>query len=169
MDDVSPIYLYTDASNYGVGAYLYQLIDGQEVPIYFLSSSLDDRMRNWATPVKEGYAIFYALLKLEYLLRDRHFTIKTDHKNLTILKNKYSTQDKVQRWFTTFQGFDFYIQDVKGVHNPVSDAFSRLCPVETEQGEEYVTAILLEEDTQYVPKKEWLLISKVHNTLVGHH
>lgn len=169
MDDVSSIFLYTDASNYGVGAYLYQLIDGQEVPIYFLSSSLDDRMRNWATPVKEGYAIFYALLKLEYLLRDRHFTIKTDHKNLTILKNKYSTQDKVQRWFTTFQGFDFDIQDVKGVHNPVSDAFSRLCPIETQESEEYVNAILMDEDTQYVPKKEWLLISKVHNTLVGHH
>jgi hypothetical protein len=33
MDDVSPKYLYTDASNNGVGAYLYQLKDGQEVPI----------------------------------------------------------------------------------------------------------------------------------------
>jgi hypothetical protein len=76
MDDVSSIYLLTDASNY-----LYEVIDGQEVPIYFLSSSLGDRMRNWATPVKEGYAIFYALLKLEYLLRDGYFTIKTDHKN----------------------------------------------------------------------------------------
>jgi hypothetical protein len=54
------------------------------------------------------------------------------------------------------------------VHNPVSDAFSRLCPVETQQGEEFANAVL-EEDTQYVPKKEWLLISKVYNTLVGHH
>ena len=33
LSDTDPIYLHTDASDYGVGAYLFQLVDGQETPI----------------------------------------------------------------------------------------------------------------------------------------
>jgi hypothetical protein len=33
----APIYLYTDASDYGIGAHLYQLVDGVEQPISFIS------------------------------------------------------------------------------------------------------------------------------------
>ena len=167
MDDISPIILYTDASDYGVGAYLCQLVDAVEIPIAFISCSLVARMRSWATPVKEGYAIFYALTKLEYLLRDRHFVIKTDHKNLTILKEKYGTQDKVQRWFKCYQGFDFDIEDVKGVDNPIADSFSRLCPVDTPDETERLC--LLEDDDLYVPRKEWAIIAKFHNNHAGHH
>lgn len=31
------------------------------------------------------------------------------------------TQDKVQRWFKCFQGFDFEIEGVKSIHNSVAD------------------------------------------------
>jgi hypothetical protein len=114
-------YMETDASDYGVGAFLYQIVDGVIIPIAFISCSLVERMRNWSTLVKKGHAIFYALNKWEYLLRDRHFTIKTDHKNLTLLKNKYGTQYKVQRWFKCFQGFNLDIEDVKGCDNTAAD------------------------------------------------
>jgi transposase InsO family protein len=167
MDDVSPIILYTDASDYGIGAYLCQVANGVEVPIAFISCSLIDRMRNWSTPVKEGYAIFYALRKLEYLLRDKFFKIKTDHKNLTLLKDKYGTQDKVQRWFKCYQGFDFEIEDIKGVDNPIADTLSRLCPIETTDETERLC--LLEDDALYVPRKEWAIIAKFHNSYIGHH
>jgi transposase InsO family protein len=171
MDDVSPIYLFTDASNYGIGAYLYQLIDGKEIPIAFLSRSLDERMRKWSTPEKEGYAIFYALGKWEYLLRNKHFTIKTDHKNLTILKDKYGTQDKVQRWFQCYQGYDINFEEeteyVKGIDNTVADSFSRLCPIQCDNEEDRLC--LLEDDELYVPRKQWKIISTVHNSLMGHH
>ena len=30
LSDTDPIYLHTDESDYGVGAYLFQLVDGQE-------------------------------------------------------------------------------------------------------------------------------------------
>ena len=43
LDDVSPIYLHTDASQYGMGAYLFQVREeggvNREVPIRFLSKS----------------------------------------------------------------------------------------------------------------------------------
>ena len=87
---------------------------------------------------------------------------------MTVLKDKYGTQDKVQRWFTCYQGFDFDIVDVKGENNPVADAFSRLCPIiDTSSEKEYLC--LLQEDELYVPRKEWHMISKVHNSAVGHH
>ena len=41
LSDTDPIYLHTDASDYGVGAYLFQLVDGQETPIAFVSKSLN--------------------------------------------------------------------------------------------------------------------------------
>jgi hypothetical protein len=40
MDDNSPVYVNTDASDYGIGAYCYQTIDGQERPIAFMSKLL---------------------------------------------------------------------------------------------------------------------------------
>ena len=83
IDDVSPILLYTDASDYGIGAYLCQVIAGKEVPIAFVSHGLSEQEIRWSTIEKECYAIVYALEKLDYLLSNRTFTIKTDHKNLT--------------------------------------------------------------------------------------
>jgi RNase H-like domain found in reverse transcriptase len=40
INDTDPIYLYTDASDFGIGGYLFQLIDGKEVPVAFVSKSL---------------------------------------------------------------------------------------------------------------------------------
>jgi len=167
IDNVSEIFLHTDASDYGCGAYLYQLrksIDhplGEEVPIAFISKSFDARMRRWDTPQKEGFAIFYALLKLDYLLRDRRFTIRTDHKNLSILRGEsYITNLKVQRWLTTFQHYDFNIEYVKGEINMIADALSRLCV-----RYEFIPirSIKIQDDSNYF---QWFL--EVHNDLLGH-
>ena len=78
-----PIFLHTDASDYGIGAYLFQLIDGKEKPIAFLSKSLSDVEQRWSTFEKEGYAIYYSFVKFEHLIRDSFFTLRTDHRNLT--------------------------------------------------------------------------------------
>ena len=40
LNDHAPISLQTDASDYGVGGYLFQVIDGKEIPIAFISKSL---------------------------------------------------------------------------------------------------------------------------------
>ena len=39
IDDHSPIYLHTDASDFGIGAYLYQVRDDKEHPIQFISKA----------------------------------------------------------------------------------------------------------------------------------
>ena len=164
LDDVSPIYLYTDASNYGIGAYLFQLVDGIRKPIGFISQSFCDRMLNWDTPQKEGYAIYYALQKWEYLLRDRQFYIKTDHANLTRLKNDYGSNKKVQRWLLCFQSFDFELEAIAGDTNIVADALSRLCT----NNEEVAMTRLNVLTTFEVPARFWKLIGTVHNSIAGH-
>ena len=85
MDGVSPVVLRTDASDYGIGAYLLQLreVDAvtRELPIVFLSKALNSTQCRWSTPEKEMYAIWYAVRKLNYLLGDISFVIETDHAN----------------------------------------------------------------------------------------
>ena len=167
MDDFSPIYLQTDASDYGIGAYLYQKItqeDGTivERPIGFISKSIASEHQSWDTPMKEGFAIFYALQKWEYLLRDREFTILTDHQNLTRLRADHSTNKMVKRWFLVYQEYDIKEwKYVKGEDNMVPDQFSRLCP----ELEDVHPASLLCQLTGYeVPAEHWDTIAKFHNS-----
>ena len=126
IDKVSPIHLYTDASDYGVGGALFQCVDGKMKPISFISKSLSTTQLNWSTIQKEAFGIFVCCVKLNPLLRDRKFIIHTDHKNLVYMKTSPSSM--VGRWFMALQELDFTIQYVKGKDNVVADAMSRLCP-----------------------------------------
>ena len=125
LDDISPIYLHTDASQYGMGAYLFQVREGKEVPIHFLSKSFDDRLSRWSTLQQEGYAIYYAITSWEHLLRDRRFLVRTDHANLRLLHEESNA--KVLRWMLTLQSYDFDIEHIAGKNNTVAEGFSRLC------------------------------------------
>ena len=58
VDEKAAIYLQTDASQYGIGAYLFQMLDGIEKPVAFLSKTLDKTQLKWTTIEKEGYAIY---------------------------------------------------------------------------------------------------------------
>ena len=121
----TPIFLQTDASNYGIGAYLFQIVEGVVHPIAILSKGLSKTELKWSTIEKEQYAIFFALCKLDHLLRDIHFTLQTDHKNLTLLNT--DPRDKVQRWRLAIQYFDFDVEHIEGKLNIVADGLSRLC------------------------------------------
>ena len=114
----------TDASDYGIGGYLYQVVDGREVPVAFLSKSLSEAETRWSVTEKECYAFVYFFKKYEYLLRDRHFVLRTDHRNLTYINE--SASPKVRRWKILISEFDFDIEYIKGDDNFVADATSRL-------------------------------------------
>ena len=123
----TPLHLYTDASDYGIGAYVCQEIDGIEQPLAFLSRLLVDEQKNWSTLDKEGFAIFYAFKELEYLLRDECFTVHTDHANLRHIHE--GSSGKVRRWWQTMQEYRFDLKHIAGSKNAVADAFSRLCTI----------------------------------------
>jgi hypothetical protein len=164
MDDVSPVYLNTDASNVGIGAYLHQLVEGKRIPIQFVSKLLTKPERRWDTVEKEAYAIVYSSKKLEYLLRDRQFILRTDSKNLTYLNTEH--KPKVQRWKLSVQHMDFKVQHIAGKDNIEADAFSRW--KKEERNELNVMNLEKINDRDYLPKEVYERIKKAHNMLVGH-
>ena len=172
MDEHSPIFLQTDASDYGIGAYLYQKVtqpDGSviEHPVNFVSKAIASNHSSWDTPMKEGYAIFYALRKWEYLLRDRQFTIETDHENLTRLRDDhFETNKMVKRWFTAYQEYDVlkWVHR-KGKDNDIPDTLSRLCPREPK---EHVAVSLFHMTGTEIPPDKWDIIAQFHNSGTGH-
>ena len=85
VSEHAPIVVMTDASDYGIGAYIYQLVDNKEQPIVFMSKSLHGAELNWSTVKKEAFAIFATLTKHNHLLRDNKFLLRTDDKNLTYI------------------------------------------------------------------------------------
>ena len=173
LDDVSPIILYTDASTYGIGAYVAQVVkdsDGKAVerPIIFMSESLSGSQLSWDTPQKESFAIYRALQKFDYLLRDRRFIIKTDHRNITFMNT--STLSSIRKWKIFISEFDYQFEFIEGEKNVVADTMSRLCPNLTPDPENLESIILAAiPDRVQIPPKAYQAISKVHNKLVGHH
>ena len=190
LDDYSPIVLTTDASDYGIGGYLSQIVDGVERPIAFVSHGLSQQEIRWSTIEKECYAIVYTLKKLNYLVGDRPFTLKTDHKNLTYLDA--DANEKVKRWKIAIQQYDMTLEYIKGPLNIVADGMSRLLKsnkCQVAEGIAFLREVNVEdyyrdlscedcsaETTEYlniikefvVPGKERDVIAKVHNSEVGH-
>ena len=159
MNDDGPVFLHTDASDYGIGGYVFQIIDGKEYPIAFMSKTLSAEEMKWTTIEKECYAIVISLRKFEYLLRDRKFTLRTDHENLTYVNDPPSP--KVRRWKIAIQEHDFLIEHIEGEKNIAADGFSRLLPITEE------TLCVLKE--MRIPDDRYKTLSQFHNTNVGHH
>jgi len=68
LNNTDPVTVYTDASDYGIGAYVCQNVNNEERPVAFMSKALSSTERNWTTIEKECYAIYMTFRKFEYLL-----------------------------------------------------------------------------------------------------
>ena len=160
------VFLRTDACEYGYGAYLFQIVEGQEHPILFLSRSFQKAQIRWQIQDKECFAIYMALDKFQYLLHSRPFVLQTDSRNLTFLNNAASS--RVYRWKLAIQRYDFTIEHIPGSTNIVADAFSRLVPdwsMDEGTNEVYCISSLYE---VVIPRDHYKMISKVHNSNTGH-
>jgi RNase H-like domain found in reverse transcriptase/Integrase core domain len=170
LSDTDPIYLHTDASDYGIGAYLFQIVDGKEVPRALNSKSLSKPQLRWAVIQKEAYAIFYACTYLKSLLRDRTFTIRTDHRNLLSIKNH--SNPMTIRWFMALSEFSFKIEFIPGVNNNIADSMSRLCRNNmVDFPEEYTPETIMSAsmiEKFKLTRFQHVTISKFHNLQVGH-
>ncbi|GKT35181.1 Retrovirus-related Pol polyprotein from transposon 297 [Aduncisulcus paluster] len=124
-DDSQELHIFTDASDYGIGGILVQTVPGGTFsPLAFVSKILNSTQLRWSTFEKEAWAIVFAISKLDYFLRGRHFHLHTDHRNLTFLKS--SPNAKVGRWFLTISEYSFDIHHIAGARNGAADCLSRL-------------------------------------------
>ena len=77
---------------------------------------------------------------MDTLLRDRVFTIHTDHLNLTYMDNNPNSM--VTRWSIATQELDFKIHFVPGSQNKWADTLSRLCPNLMELAMDYTPRVM---------------------------
>ena len=108
VDPDAQVYVHTDASDYGIGGYMFQIFDSVERPCAFVSKSLNETQIRWSTIQKEAYGIFFTCRELNPLLRDRHFILRTDHKNLLFLHESFNAM--IQRWFMSLLELDFTLE-----------------------------------------------------------
>ena len=101
--------LHTDASQESVGAVLSQAVDGSDnhdssnlKPIHFLSYKFSKTQRKWPVIVKECFAIYYALQKLDHYLHGAKIVIYCDHKPLQYLMESPNQNKQIQLWALTF-------------------------------------------------------------------
>jgi hypothetical protein len=194
IDDTAPVHLYTDASLTGIGAYLCQrLADGTEKPIAFYSKALRPEERAWGIPCLEAYAIWQAFKNLDYLLRGARTYVHTDHKNLVYIRE--SGSEKIIRWKLDLLEYNFELDAIAGVDNPVADYFSRNegaeehdFVIENARQASHVLALMtrssdaqLEKEEQaekrrlqamsvvHTSPEEYQWIKEVHNEHDGHH
>jgi len=174
MDETSPIYLHTDASIIGIGGYLFQEqersdpeLPPERIPIQFLNKQLNATERNWNIVEKEMYAIFYCFMKLDYILRDRSFILRTDSQILSRMNTDH--KEKVKRWKIAIQHYDFQVQHIPGKLNVEADGLSRLVP----KPEQPARLHVLEqtntiEKRHHLSRNKYQMISRAHGGMIGH-
>jgi hypothetical protein len=195
LNDTDPVFLYTDASEIGIGSYLCQRTKKHgEHPVEFYSKTLNHQEIKWTVFEKEAYAIYMSMKRWDYMLIGRPFTLVTDHRNLTFIGK--DTSKKVLHWRLSIQEYMFDVEHISGDKNVVADFMSRY-PQEHElyekeiRGKEteiqslnvlwesnhdhrdseiiddYQILCVISDEYQYDDKQR-AIIASVHNSFEGH-
>ena len=163
LSDTAPITLHTDASDYGIGGYLFQTVDGIDQPVAFVRKSLNKSQLRWSVIQKEAYGIFYSCTYSQSLLRDRLSTIRTDIKE--------ASYTMIVRWYMALSEFSFKLEFIAGVDNNIADAMSHLYRSNMidhpkEYTEEHILSVI---SMSNKPNSlQYSKIGKMHNSTVGH-
>ena len=130
-DVTKPIKLYCDASPYGVGACMIQIINGREQPVAYASQTLSQAERNYAQIEREALALIFGVKKFNQYLYGRQFTLVTDHRPLCkLFGHKEEVRPlaaaRMQRWALILSAYTYKIEYVPGSNNQCADCLSRL-------------------------------------------
>lgn len=130
-DPDKEIVVSADASPYGVGAVLSHVVNGEEKPVLFASSSLSPAEKNYSQPQREALAIIFAVKKFYKYIYGKKFTIISDAQSLRDLFNPKKgispvAAARLQRWAIYLSMYDYEIKHRSGSKMGHVDALSRL-------------------------------------------
>jgi len=126
-DFSQPFLLFTDASNFAIGAILSQIHNGREVVIAYASKQLNKAQINYSTIEKEAYAIIFAIKQFHCYIYNYPVKVISDHAPLRYLMNmKDSSNPRLARWSLALQSLDLTIEYRPGKVHRNADALSRI-------------------------------------------
>eukprot|EP00804_Cyclotella_cryptica_P013866 CCRYP_002396-RA/>CCRYP_002396-RA protein AED:0.37 eAED:0.47 QI:0/0/0/1/0/0/3/0/440 len=113
--------IYTNRSKFQLGAVITQ----NNRPLAFFSRKLSPMQQKYSVTEQELLAIVETLKEFKGMLWGQQITVYTDHKNL--MQDALGlTSDRVYRWRLLLEEYGPTIVYIKGIHNTVADAISRL-------------------------------------------
>jgi predicted aspartyl protease len=118
-DFSKPFVIHTDASHTQLGA----VISQDEKPIAFYSRKLKPEQTRYTTTERELLSIVETLKEFRNILLGHRIIVHTDHKNLTC---KNFNTERVMRWRLLLEEYGPELHYIKGEHNIVADALSRM-------------------------------------------
>jgi len=120
---LKPFEIYTNASTLQLGAVIFQ----ENRPIVFFNRKLSGVQSKYTITKLELLAIVETLKEFNGMLWGQRIIVYTDHKNLT-RDGLGLTSDRVTRWriLLLLEEYAPEIIYIKGIHNTVTDAISRL-------------------------------------------
>ena len=118
--------LDTDASDFAIGAALYQLQDRSERPISFASHTLTPVQQRYCTTRKELLAVVVFTRHYRHYLLGREFILRTDHGSLTWLFRFKNPIGQLGRWLEELSQCSMTIQHRAGTKHSNADGLSRI-------------------------------------------
>jgi RNase H-like domain found in reverse transcriptase/Chromo (CHRromatin Organisation MOdifier) domain len=136
-------YVSVDASQWGVGAVLWQWNGDERVYVGFASRALRNAQKRYPAWKRELLGLLFALKKWEAWLKGRRFEVESDNRALTYLHGSKSYM--IRDWLHCVQGYDFTVTHIPGATNVLPHALSHMYDMlAKEEGEESGEGMLSE-------------------------
>jgi hypothetical protein len=124
-----PLELATDASDFGMGAALFQRVEGEIRYLGFHSKVLRGAEARYSTPKKELLSVMYHIEYYRYWLVGRHFKLYTDNQAMAyaLQVHKNEKRDRtVLGWLARLSEYYFTTTHLPGRDNVLPDLLSRV-------------------------------------------
>ena len=121
-----PFILDTDASDFGIGAVLSQVQDGEEKVLAYASRALGKAERNYCVTRKELLAGVDFMMEFRQYLYGRILLWRTDHSALRWISNFKNAEGQLARWISTLAEFNYEVEHRPGKKHINADSMSRM-------------------------------------------